>query len=76
MSWLDRIRAGDALLDVAADESISAEYIRHNLGLAFLSPQFLSAVIEGSQPPELTTTARTRINIPADWGSQDQLLLR
>ena len=75
MSWLDRIKAGEALIDIAADENISAEYVTHNLDLAFLSPKFLSAVIDGKQPLELTTTALTGIKIPADWHEQDKLLL-
>ena len=75
MSWLDRIKAGEALIDVAADEGISAEYITHNLDLAFLSPQFLTAVIDGKQPPELTTTALAGIKVPADWQAQNKFLL-
>ena len=75
MSWLDRIKAGEALIDIAADENISAEYVTHNFDLAFLSPGFLAAVIDGKQPPEFTTTALTGIKIPADWHEQDKLLL-
>ena len=76
MSWLDRIKAGEALIDIATDENISAEYVTHNLDLAFLSPKFLSAVIDGKQPPELTTTALTNVAIPADWVKQDVFLLQ
>jgi hypothetical protein len=43
--------------------------------LRFLAPDIVSAILDGSQPVELTTRSLLRIaNLPFDWASQRQLL--
>ena len=75
MSWLDQIRAGTSIVQIAQAESISPEYITHNLDLAFLSPKVLTAIAEGRQPPDLSAKALTRMHIPMDWLEQEAVLL-
>ena len=38
---------------------------------AFLSPKLVRAILEGRQPPELTTNWIRRHNLPASWAEQD-----
>ena len=75
MSWLDQIRAGTSIVQIAQAESISPEYITHNLDLAFLSPKVLTAIAEGRQPPDLSAKALTRMHILMDWLEQEAVLL-
>jgi hypothetical protein len=43
--------------------------------LAFLSPEIIEAIMEGSQPPELTIISLARrIDIPLLWSAQQKVL--
>jgi site-specific DNA recombinase len=49
-------------------------YIRRLVGLAFLSPQLVEAILQGRQPVELTVTRLTELDLPLDWTEQHRLL--
>ncbi|MEO0883012.1 MAG: hypothetical protein AAFY34_09775 [Pseudomonadota bacterium] len=77
MNWVDQIKSGVLASEVAAHESVSSEYISHNLHFGFLSPQILDAVLTGRLPPHLSTKAITRMRgFPTEWSAQNELLLR
>ena len=59
---------------LAKRDGISRRYIRRLIGLAFLSPQLVEAILQGRQPVELTTTRLTEFDLPLDWTEQHKLL--
>jgi hypothetical protein len=45
------------------------------LPLASLSPRVIEGILEGTQPPDLTTEALIkRIDLPIEWVAQERLL--
>ena len=63
-----------SLQELAKRDGISRRYIRRLIGLAFLSPQLVEAILQGRQPVELTTTRLTEFDLPLDWTEQHKLL--
>jgi hypothetical protein len=59
---------------LANREGISRRYIRRLVGLAFLSPELVEAILQGRQPVEVTTTRLTEFDLPLDWTEQHKLL--
>jgi site-specific DNA recombinase len=74
--WFEELAIGRArsLQVLAKRDGISRRYIRRLVGLAFLSPQLVEAILEGRQPVELTATRLTEIDLPLDWTEQRRLL--
>ena len=74
-AWIDELVTGRArsLQELANRDGISRRYIRR-LGLAFLSPQLVEAILQGRQPVELTATRLTELDLPLDWAEQHRLL--
>jgi hypothetical protein len=56
-----------SLQELAKRDSISRRYIRRLVGLAFLSPQLVEAILQGRQSVELTATRLTELDLPLDW---------
>jgi hypothetical protein len=75
-AWFEELATGRArsLQVLAKREGISRRYIRRLVGLAFLSPQLVEAILQGRQPVELTTTRLTEFDLPLDWTQQHKLL--
>ena len=75
-AWFEELATGRARsLQVLAERAdISRRYIRRLIGLAFLSPQLVEAILEGWQPAELTATRLTELDLPLDWTEQHKLL--
>ena len=71
--WMDRLRAGTPLAEVARDAGHSEAYIRTRAPLAFLAPSIQSAILAGTQPPDLTLARLVRTGVPLDWDAQAQL---
>ena len=71
--WMDRLRAGTPLAEVARDAGHSEAYIRTRAPLAFLAPSMQSAILAGTQPPDLTLARIVRTGVPLDWDAQAQL---
>jgi hypothetical protein len=63
-----------SLQELAKRDRISRRYIRRPVGLAFLSPRLVEAILQGRQPVELTATRLTELDLPLDWGEQHRLL--
>ena len=74
--WFDELVAGRALsLQALAErDGITRRYIRRLVGLAFLSPELVEAILQGRQPVELTATRLTELDLPLDWTEQRRLL--
>lgn len=75
LSWVDKIKAGHTIKSIADEEQISTDYITHNLDLALLSPEILTAVIDGRQRADVTTAAMIKRPWPADWNTQNPALV-
>ena len=74
--WFDELVSGRArsLQELAKRDGISRRYIRRLVGLAFLSPQLVEAILRGRQPVELTATRLTELDLPLNWAEQHRLL--
>jgi hypothetical protein len=55
-------------------DDITRRYIRRLVGLAFLSPELVEAILPGRQPVELTATRLSELDLPLDWTEQHRLL--
>jgi site-specific DNA recombinase len=75
-AWFEELATGRArsLQELAKRDGISRRYIRRLVGLAFLSPRLVEAVLQGGQPVELTATRLTELDLPLDWTEQHKLL--
>jgi site-specific DNA recombinase len=75
-AWFEELAIGRArsLQELAEREGISRRYIRRLIGLAFLSPQLVEAILQGRQAVELTATRLTELDLPLDWTEQHKLL--
>ena len=75
-AWFEELATGRArsLQELAKRDGISRRYIRRLVGLAFLSPQLIEAILQGRQPAALTATRLTELDLPLDWTEQHKLL--
>jgi len=75
-AWFDELVTGRALsLQALAERNgITRRYIRRLVGLAFLSPALVDAIMQGRQPVELTATRLSELDLPLDWIEQRKLL--
>lgn len=75
MTWLDQLKLGRTVSQIAERESVTPEYITHNLGLGFLSPKILKAIASGEHRPEVSAYRLSKMTIPADWAEQEPVFL-
>jgi len=75
--WFQDLAAGRAasLRDIAEREGITEGYVGRLIRLAFLAPCMVEAILEGTEPVELTAARLTgRISLPLNWTEQHQLI--
>ena len=75
MSWLDQIKLGKSVSEIADADQVTTEYIIHNLDLSYLSPRILKAIAAGKQRPDVSAYQLSKIRIPVDWNEQKRLFL-
>jgi site-specific DNA recombinase len=75
-AWFEELATGRArsLQVLAKCDGVSRGYIRRLVGLAFLSPELVEAILHGRQSVELTATRLTELDLPLDWTEQHKLL--
>jgi len=75
-AWFGELATGRArsLEELARRDGISRRYIRRLVGLAFLSPRLVEAILKGQQPVELTATRLSELDLPLDWTEQHRVL--
>jgi len=75
-TWFEELATGRArsLQELAKRDDITRRYIRRLVGLAFLSPQLVEAILQGRQSGELTVTRLSQLDLPLDWTEQHRLL--
>jgi len=71
--WSRDLKAGVQLVDIARREQVPASFIRTRAQLAFLSPKIQAAILDGSQPPELTLKRLVSLTQPIDWTEQERI---
>jgi len=70
-TWFEELATGRAR---SLRDDITRRYIRRLVGLAFLSPQLVEAILQGRQSGELTPTRLSQLDLPLDWTEQHRLL--
>ena len=76
--WFQDLATGRAasLRDIAAREGIGEGYIGRLVQLAFLAPSIVEAILDGTQPVDLTAARLTgRTGLPLRWSEQQRLFL-
>src|SRR5207245_3946265 len=75
-AWFEELATGRArsVQELAKRDGISRRYIRRLVGLAFLSPRLVEAILKGRQPIGLTATRLSELDLPLDWTEQRSLL--
>ncbi|WP_170331380.1 recombinase family protein [Ruegeria arenilitoris] len=72
--WARDLKAGVQLKDIARREKLPGAFIRTRAQLAFLSPKIQAAILDGTQPPELTLKRLVSVTHPLDWSEQERQL--
>ena len=72
LNWVDKIRSGALISEVAAQENISPEFLSNNLKFASLSPDLLDVIVSGQQPLDLTAKHLFRVSLPLSWAAQNE----
>ncbi len=69
--WRDQLVTGQvrSLKELAAQERVHREYVMRLLRLTFLAPDIIQAILQGTQPVDLTLE-RLRQTIPLEWPTQ------
>lgn len=68
--WMDCLKQGQTLTQIAQSEKRSESYVRTRIAMALLAPEIQSAILRGQQPVELTADRFARENIPNCWNEQ------
>ncbi len=74
--WREQLISGQASgpRAIAKQAGLDESYVRRILGLAFLAPDIVEAVVKGCQPEDLTLE-KLRKKLPMSWIDQRRLLL-
>jgi hypothetical protein len=76
-SWFAELRSGKtgSMAAIAKREACTPNYVSRLLPLAFLAPDLLEAIVEGTHPVELTVASLTRGRpLPCSWAEQRRAL--
>jgi site-specific DNA recombinase len=76
-AWRQQLETGppETISNLAAGAGVNASYFTRVLRIAYLAPDLIEAIIEGRQPPELTTNKLVRVkNLPISWVDQREYL--
>jgi hypothetical protein len=72
----DALRTGNtSIAELAKREGVDDRYVSCVLPLAFLAPEIVEAIIQGTQPTDLNATKLVRrIDLALDWDAQKRQL--
>ena len=75
--WFEQLRSGEvkSLTAIATREGLNYRFVGKVVRLAFLAPEIIEAIAQGTQPPELSAELLTkRVSLPLDWDGQKHRL--
>ena len=75
--WLKRLTSGQvkSIKEIAMAEGVTNSYVRRIIHRVFLAPDIVRAILNGTQPPDLSMESLKRfIPLPIDWNEQRKLL--
>jgi site-specific DNA recombinase len=72
--WLQQIKRGATMADMARKAGYSESYLRNRVILAFLAPKIQRAILASTIGPEWTTGRLLHTDLPLDWSAQARLL--
>ena len=72
--WASDLRAGVPISKIARRDQVTEAYIRTRAQLAFLAPCIQKAILEGTQPADVTLERLVRMTLPLDWHAQERTL--
>lgn len=74
--WAEELLSGSmpTMSAIAKRESIDLSTLSRMMGLAFLAPGIVEAIVAGRQPVGLTLQKLLRTNLPLEWEEQKSLL--
>lgn len=75
--WLSLLTSGkvDSVKQIAVNESVNPSYVARVLNRAFLAPDIVRAILNGTQPTHLNLKFLKQFkSLPIDWHEQRQLL--
>lgn len=75
LTWHAALTKGKvrSVASLAAREKLDEAHVRRRLQLAYLAPDLMQAIIDGTLPPECSPT-QLRQGIPLDWREQRRIL--
>lgn len=74
IGWFEAVKLGQTFTEIAAKEKTSARRVQDLIGLAFLAPDIIGQVLNGTLPLHVTTNYLIRNGVPADWSEQRAML--
>jgi len=74
LRWYGLLKAGNTFSEISRETGISKRRIQQMLDLAFLAPDIVRDVLQGSQPLGFTSDWVLRHNLPSDWQAQRELI--
>jgi DNA invertase Pin-like site-specific DNA recombinase len=77
LEWLNQLTTGKvkSMQEIAEKEGVSSSYVTRSIYRAFLAPDIVRAIMNGTQPAHLTTDFIKRHSpLPLDWKEQRRLL--
>jgi len=70
--WYQRLKDGQSFETIAAEGGTSKRRVQQVIDLAFLAPDIVRDITNGTQPMGLTSDWCLRHNLPSDWQAQRQ----
>lgn len=72
--WAAELQGGTPISRIARRENVTEAYIRTRARLAYLAPRIQTAILEGTQPADLTLEKLVRTPLSLDWTEQQRRL--
>ena len=72
--WLDRIKNGEALDQIADSENTTRKRVQQTLNFAFIAPDIVRDIVAGKQSIGLTSTWIATHELPICWDEQRKLI--
>lgn len=72
--WSSEVMGGGTVSDIVKRENVSDRYVHRLLNMSFLSPKITTAILEGTQPSDLTIDKLEALKT-YNWKEQEKILI-